>query len=107
MPAKTARLIPFILTVIYSLCFSPPSPAQQSVRGTISGRVTADQGQVRAFRVAAHNLDQRLWYTVFTRNGQYTVPQALPGLYELTVNEPGYASPKLPVYLLPGRNQDR
>jgi virginiamycin B lyase len=106
MPAKTARLIPFILTVIYSLCLSAPSVAQQSVRGTITGRVTADQGQVRAFRVAAHNLDQRLWYTVFTRNGQYTVPQALPGLYELTVDEPGYSSPKLPLYLLPGETKN-
>jgi len=42
-----------------------PVSAQQSERGTIRGTVTADQGKVIGFRVAAHNLDQRLWYTVF------------------------------------------
>jgi virginiamycin B lyase len=99
LPKRIASVLVFAWAALI-LC--PSSPAQQSVRGTINGRVTADQGQVRAFRVAAHNLDQRLWYIVFTKNGQYTVPQALPGLYQLTVDEPGYASPKLPVYLLPG-----
>src|SRR4029450_450273 len=68
---------------------------QSSGRGTISGRITADEGQVRAFRVAAHNLDRRIWYTVFTEKSQYTVPQALPGRYELTVIAHDYASPRL------------
>ncbi len=64
--------------------------AQTSGRGTLTGTVTADSGQVIGFRVTAHNLDRRVWYTVFTRRGRYTVPQALPGRYEITVNEPGY-----------------
>jgi virginiamycin B lyase len=83
-------------------CLSLASSAQQPVRGTINGKVSADQGQVIGFRVAAHNLDRRLWYTVFTKNGQYTVPQALPGRYEVMVDEPGYDSPKMPVQLGPG-----
>ncbi len=75
------------------------------LRGTITGRVTADRGDVRAFRVAAHNLDRRLWYTVFTNKGQYTVPQALPGRYELTVVEPDYESPRVTVQLGAGDSQ--
>lgn len=89
-------------TAVGVLAFCAQVSAQQAVRGSITGKVTADQGQVRAFRVAAHNLDRRLWYTVFTKNGQYMVPQALPGLYEVTVEEPGYGSTKLPVYVTPG-----
>src|ERR1019366_3994478 len=71
-------------------------------RGTISGTVTADQGDVRAFRVTAHNLQDKVWYTVFTNKGHYTIPQALPGLYNINVWEPGYDSPVLPVQLGPG-----
>ncbi len=88
--------------ILASICFSVTCQAQQSVRGTIEGRISTDMGQVIGFRVAAHNLDRRLWYTVFTRNGRYTVPQALPGRYEVMVDEPGYDSPKLPLQLGPG-----
>jgi len=87
------------------LCCCVPSRAQQVSRGTIKGTVTADQGEVRGFRVAAHNLDHRLWYTVFTVKGHYTVPQALPGRYEVMVYEPDYDSPKEPVQLGPGENK--
>jgi streptogramin lyase len=82
--------------------FCLPASAQQIVRGTIEGMVTADQGQVIGFRVAAHNLDRKLWYTVFTVKGHYTVPQALPGRYEVMVYEPEYDSPKPSVQLGPG-----
>jgi streptogramin lyase len=92
-----------IASMLYWL--GPVSSAQSSGRGTITGIVTSDQGQVRAFRVAAHNLDRRIWYTVFTSKGQYAVPQALPGRYELTVIEPGYDSPRQPVQLGPGASQ--
>ena len=77
-----------------------PSSAQENDRGTIKGTVTADQGDVHGFRVAAHNLDRGLYYTVFTAKGQYTVPQALPGRYEVMVYEPDYDSPKSPVQIL-------
>ena len=75
------------------------------LRGSISGTVKADQGEVRGFRVTAHNLQYKLWYTVFTNKGRYTIPQALPGLYDVTVLEPGYLSPALPVQLGPGENR--
>jgi streptogramin lyase len=81
------------------------SSAQDTMRGTIKGTVTADQGEVHGFRVAAHNLDRGLWYTVFTVKGQYTVPQALPGRYEVMVYEPDYDSPKSPVQL--GRGESK
>jgi hypothetical protein len=87
------------------LCFSLPSSAQTVVRGTITGTVTSDQGQVIGFRVAAHNLDHRLWYTVFTNKGHYTVPQALPGHYEVMVNEPGYDSPTITLTLGQGESK--
>jgi len=86
-------------------CFSLSLFAQQSGRGTISGRVTADEGQVVAFRVSAHNLDRRLWYTVFTNKGKYTIPQALSGNYEVMADMGGYDSPKLPVQLAAGENK--
>jgi len=81
------------------------SSAQQPIRGTIKGTVTADQGQVIGFRVSVHNLDRRLWYTVFTKKGQFTVPQALPGRYEVMVYEPDYDSPKSPMQLGPGETK--
>jgi virginiamycin B lyase len=87
------------------LCWSSVSSAQKIVRGTIKGTVTADQGQVVALRVTAHNLDHRLWYTVFTKKGQFIVPQALPGRYEVMVYEPDYDSPKLSVQLGPGESK--
>lgn len=94
-----------VITTLVLFCLPPLAAAQEIGRGTISGRVTADQGQVVAFRVAAHNLDRRLWYTVFTNKGQYTVPQALPGQYELTVDMQGYDSPKVFVFLGPGESK--
>ncbi len=78
------------LSVAFSVA---PSRAQVSAnRGTISGTVTADQGQVRAFRVKAHNLQYRIWYTVYTNGGHYQIPQALAGPYEMTVVQEEYAS---------------
>jgi streptogramin lyase len=79
--------------------------AQAPVRGTITGTVAAAEGKVIGLRVAAHNLDQRLWYIVFTNKGQYKIPQALPGRYEITVNEPGFGSPKESVQLRAGGTQ--
>ncbi len=97
------RVCPVAAAVI---CLSSIPTAQSSVeRGTITGSVTDSQGTVRAFRVAAHNLDRRIWYTVFTNRGRYLVPKALPGRYEVMVVEPGYESPRLSVRLGPGENQ--
>lgn len=75
------------------------------VRATLEGTVTADQGSVAGFRVTVHNTTYRLWYTVFTNKGRYTVPQALPGVYDVTVLEKGYTSPTLRVELRPGETK--
>jgi len=91
--------------LVILLFLSVPNFAQSPQRGTISGTVTADQGEVRGFRVTAHNAQERLWYTVFTNKGKYTIPQALPGLYHVTVLEAGYKSPTLPVKLGPGGSE--
>jgi len=96
------RLAVILGTMSMVLCFCLPSVAQQQARGTITGTVTSNQGKVIGFRVAAHNLDRRLWYIVFTNKGHYTVPQALPGRYEVMVDEPMFDSPTIPVQLGPG-----
>jgi streptogramin lyase len=101
----TLRLKVICLFAFISSWLGHTTFAQQPARGTISGQVAADQGQVIGFRVAAHNLDRRLWYTVFTNKGHYTVPQALPGKYEVTVFEPDYESPNETVQLGPGGSQ--
>ena len=97
------HLVATALLMLLSVCV--PSFAQAPQRGTITGTVTADQGEVRGFRVTAHNLQYKLWYTVFTNKGKYSIPQALPGLYDVTVLEAGYKSPTLPVQLGPGENK--
>src|SRR4051812_4721129 len=107
---ETKRILEQLLAAILgiaSILLFPPlrTFAQQSARGTLKGKVTADQGQVRGFRVAAHNMDRRLWYTVFTNKGQFIVPQALPGRYEVMVYEPDYDSPKVSVQLGPSENK--
>lgn len=95
-----------IIALLMLFCFPHPSAAQQSVRGNISGKVTSDpQSDVRAFRVAAHNLDRRIWYTVFTNKGIYNVPQALPGRYEIMVYETSYNPQKSQVQLGPGETK--
>ena len=79
-----------LIALLVLLAFDASLFAQTPRRGTIAGMVTADQGEVRGFRVTAHNLQYKLWYTVFTNKGKYTIPQALPGLYDVTVLELGY-----------------
>src|SRR5271165_4663242 len=104
-PMTHERLLVPVAIALMVACFSLPSPAQKPARGTITGTVSADQGKVIGFRVAAHNLDRRLWYTVFTSKGRYTVPQALPGRYEVTVNEPEYDSATVNLQLGPGESK--
>lgn len=69
----------------------------QRATGTVSGMVTADHGEVRAFRVKATDTVHRISYTVFTRNARY-VFHALPASrYQITVVEEGYETPVVPV----------
>jgi hypothetical protein len=67
--------------------------------------VTANEGSVGGFRVTAHNLNYKLWYTVFTVKGHYTIPQALPGAYDVSVLERGFTSPTLRIALAPGEDK--
>src|SRR5262245_14721727 len=97
---STAALFLSFVTLV-SFVVSAQAPA----RGTITGMVTSEEGKVVGLRVAAHNLDQRLWYVVFTNKGRYTVPQALPGRYEIMVNEPAFGSPREAVTLRAGDTQ--
>jgi virginiamycin B lyase len=98
-------MISLCLAAIAALILLSPSmkaDGPAGARGAISGTVTADEGQVVGFRVTVHNVRYALWYTVFTNKGHYTIPQALPGTYDVTVLERGYTSPTLRVDLAPG-----
>jgi virginiamycin B lyase len=79
--------------------------SQVANRGTITGVVKADQGEVRGFRVTSHNLRYKIWYVVFTKEGHYTIPQALPGPYEISVLQEGYDSPVHTINLSAGQGQ--
>ena len=86
------------------ILFAAIAWSESLVRGAIAGTVAADQGQVRGFRVTAHNLRYRIWHVVLTKEGKCTVPQALPGPYEISVLQSGYDSPVLKVELAPGQS---
>ena len=67
----------------------PTAVAAQST-GTLAGSVTADAGEVRAFRVKARDTVGRVAYTVYTVEGRYRVYNLPPGSYEVQVIEAGY-----------------
>ncbi len=92
-----------LTALLVLLALAPVKAQMTSARGTISGTVTADQGVVRGFRVKAHSLKHRLWYTVFTNSGHYQIPQALSGPYEVSVLQEGYASPAKKIDLAAGQ----
>lgn len=60
--------------------------------GVIAGNVTADQGDVRSFRVKARDTARRISYTVFTVKGRYQILNLPPGGYDVWVVEEGYES---------------
>ena len=104
----TSRRLASTIVMLVAFCgysFGQNGSPEAPQRGSITGTVTADQGQVRGFRVTAHNLQYQLWYTVFTNKGTYTIPQALPGLYDVTVLEEEYSSPTLAIRLEPGKKE--
>jgi streptogramin lyase len=70
--------------------------------GTISGRVTADRGELRALRVYAKDTVHKITYTVFTRKGQYQIYNLPAGTFEVSVIEDAFDSPKQTVELKPG-----
>lgn len=68
--------------------------AQSSVGdGMISGGVTADRGEVRAFRVRATDTVHKITYTVFTTKGRYQIFNLPASRYEVQVVEEAFDSP--------------
>ena len=61
----------------------------------ISGRVTADQGVVRTFRVKAKDTVRKITYTVFTNKGRYQVFNLPAGSYEVSALQEGFESPPM------------
>jgi len=104
---RNARLAGGIAVVLAMFCAVAGSRAQMPAptRGTLSGAVTTNEGAVVGFRVTAHNLTYKLWYTVFSVKGRYTIPQALPGAYDVSVLERGFTSPTLRIDLAPGEDK--
>jgi Carboxypeptidase regulatory-like domain len=94
-----------LLVSLFALLLPGFVLAQAPARGTIAGTVTADQGPVRGFRLTVHNLRHMIWYVVFTKDGKYTVPRALPGPYEISVLQAGYDAPVEMVELGPGESR--
>ena len=78
---------------------------QTAQSGTISGRVTADRGEVRAFRVAANDTLHKITYTVFTRGGQYNIYNLPASTYQVSVIEEYFDSPVQKVDLKGGQTQ--
>ena len=71
----------------------------------ISGTVAADRGTVWGFQVKARDITHRITYTVFTRSGNYRIPNLLPGSYEVRVAQKGFESPVHKVELKAGQSQ--
>src|ERR1700676_3476048 len=67
--------------------------ADSAVTGVISGSVTADQGEVKAFRIRAKDTLHLISYTVFTNKGRYHIYNLPPSTYEVQAREPGFDSP--------------
>ena len=93
MEART-RFTAVVATLGVSLVWSTaPVMAQRADSATISGAVTADQGDVRAFRVKARDSVHKIIYTVFTNGGRYQFYNLPPSTYDVRVLEVGFDSP--------------
>jgi virginiamycin B lyase len=66
--------------------------ANPASNGTISGTVSADQGEVRAFRVKAKDTVHLITYVVFTNKGKYHIYNLPPSTYQIQVMERGFDS---------------
>jgi virginiamycin B lyase len=79
--------------------------SRASAAGVISGTVTADQGEVRAFRVKARDTVHLITYTVFTNKGAYHIYNLPPSSYQVQVMEAGFDSPEQKVELKAGEER--
>lgn len=69
---------------------------------TISGKVTAESGPVRAVRVRARDTVHRIAYTVFTNRGGYQIFNLPAGTYEVAAVQDGFESTPRTIDLKPG-----
>lgn len=81
----------------------PASAAAQTATGSIAGQVTADRGDVVAFRVKARETANRVSYTVYTVDGRYQIFNLPPGTYEVAVIEEGFESSSATVEVSAGQ----
>ena len=93
--------------VVAALCVSlvwstAPVMAQSADSGRISGAVTTNQGDARAFRVKARDSVHKIIYTVFTNGSRYQIYNLPPSTYEVQVLEVGFESPVRTVDLKAG-----
>ena len=82
-----ARVLFFSVAVVTALSAGFPVTSVAQSTGVISGSVSVDQGEVRAFRVKAHDTAGRVAYTVYTVGGRYQIFNLLPGAYDVQVIE--------------------
>ena len=101
--SSTAALLAFLVLSVAWLGPATPVAAQdREATGVIAGRVTADQGEVRAFRVKARDSVHRISYTVYTVGGRYQIFNLPPSTYAVQVLEDGFSSPVETVTVAPG-----
>ena len=99
-----AALIP-LAALSVALLGGPATTAAQDnhAPGVIAGHVTADQSEIRAFRVKARDSVHRISYTVYTVGGRYQIFNLPPSTYDVQVLEEGFSSPVETVEVAPGR----
>ena len=85
-----ARVLVVAVAVVTTLSVDFPGTSAAQSTGVISGSVSVDQGEVRAFRVKAHDTAGRVAYTVYTVKGRYQIFNLPPGAYDVQVIEAGF-----------------
>ena len=68
--------------------------------GSLEGTVTAPAA-FSAAKVFAHLTGKNITYVVFTAGGRFSAVNVMPGTYEVWVEEPGFASEKQTVTVVP------
>lgn len=102
MEARTRCTAVVVILGVSLVWSAAPIMAQRADSGTISGVVTADRGDVRAFRVKARDSVHKIIYTVFTNGGRYQIYNLPPSTYDVQVLEVGFDSPVRTVDLKTG-----
>ena len=95
------------LAAVGAACFilaDAASAQNRSSTANLSGQVTANQREVRAFRVKARDVAHRISFMVYTENGRYHLYNLPSSLYEVQVIEPGFESPIQKIELKAGAN---